>query len=265
MKYTKEDKNLIANLRMISLPSDHKDDFKEKLSQSINSQYPTAWPGKSFNLNFIFFIMNKEVLFIFIALLVLAVFAVGGYTIYTNSNKYTGITGVTGTTNRYEVTEQIPESDNSLSTSLPTNEFDSLSDAQKDLSYTIKVPTVKVGSEGIAKIRTSIKNEFDDGQNLFVTYAQNGKPMYEISYAIQTFGYPGDVEKIQSGSITYSYSAIESFEENQNENSVSLGDIYSARSYIFWKDGEVSYQISEFGKVSKEELIKLADSMKAIK
>lgn len=157
-----------------------------------------------------------------------------------------------------------PNTATSLGSSLPNQQAQSLDEAKKSLSFVPSQPSVKINNETLSNIKVGIKNNMiDDSDTLYLTYSDSTGTLYKVSETTKPGNYPSETEVVSltlnGNEIAAWYYEIPEFEAG--EGAISSSDATSPRSYIFWTVGEVTYEISEFGRVSRQQLIELAQSL----
>lgn len=152
---------------------------------------------------------------------------------------------------------------------LPNQQVANLNEARKSLSFNPMVPSLQLKGETISSVKVGTKNNMlDDNDTLYVTYSDSRGTLYKISETTTTHNYPTEVQKvsltINGKKIDASYYQVEQADGgNANTNSIGT-DASSPTSYMFWSESKVVYEISEFGRVSKNEFIKIANSYKSL-
>lgn len=156
-------------------------------------------------------------------------------------------------------------SDLAQTTSLPNQEVGSLEEAKKSLTFTPLLPSRQINSEDLTNIKVGTRNNMlDDSDTLYLTYSDGQSSLYKISQSTKSFSYPADTEKvtfqISGAPVTADFYQLA---EEQSESINSAGyDVSSPTSYMFWNMNGVNYEISEFGRVAKSQLVDIASSFK---
>lgn len=165
-----------------------------------------------------------------------------------------------------ELTTQTTQPDTTQASSLTSQQVQNLEAAKNALTFTPLLPSTQLNGEALKDIKVGTKgNMLDDSDTIYLTYADNQGTLYKMSQSTKKLNYPTDAEKItfqQNGNqISGMYYQLADVESGNSINSVG-GEVTSPTSYIFWTLDKVTYEISEFGRVTKSQLIDLASSLK---
>jgi hypothetical protein len=154
---------------------------------------------------------------------------------------------------------------NSLSLGLQTEKLKSLTEAQAKVPYKIKVPSIVLANEKISEIKVSVANPnspISQGNDLYITYSQDTTPLYRLTQSTFKGNKPEDGEKVIVNGVSGIYYKIPGIDST---DIITPDNEIIPRSYIVWDEGEIEYTISEVGQLSKEQLLKLANSLKEYK
>lgn len=165
--------------------------------------------------------------------------------------------------------EAVPEESTSLdstslSSSLPTVPINDLEAAKSTLPFKPYVPGIHIAEEILDSASLDPGEDGVGGKDtLFLTYDGGNGTLYRIAETNQNSVYDPSSEVVtinfNGSNVQGGYYELEEFTPSSVTTS---GDgAASPRSYVFWKVGEVTYEISEFGELSKAQLIQLAESM----
>ncbi len=147
-----------------------------------------------------------------------------------------------------------------LASSLPTEKLNSLNEAQAKLTYKIKIPSIKLKNETLDNIEVGAKNSLlDDSNTLRLSYKDNGKVLYKVTQLTSAGNLPENSESVTINGVKGIYYYLGG--EDYNPNSINIDNALVPRSYVTWKITNVTYEISEFGQLSKEDLLKIAKSL----
>ncbi len=136
-------------------------------------------------------------------------------------------------------------------------------DAQKLVSFPILQPRKMLGDEVLSEIRVGGRNNgIDDTDSIYLTYTLHSKNLYQIYESTKLGSVPADAESILvKPNVSGNFYRLPQAEiESSNVSASKNGSV--PRSYIFWKEGSVHYSISEYGELSKENLMAIATSLK---
>lgn len=183
---------------------------------------------------------------------------------------------------------------------IPNEKYTNLDDAQKSLSYKIKLPSKIVSDESISKIQIYKEGEsMKLSQELVIIFRDSkDKKIYTIGEGLRK---DFDITKTKIISLSHNkevygdrelnlqrvtingkdgiYSTCEDMNPGpedcsiptETENSktmTSTGDSIResiGRSGIYWIEGDISYSISEYGDLSKDQLVELGNSLQDYK
>lgn len=146
---------------------------------------------------------------------------------------------------------------------IPMLSQNSLAEAATLLNYTPKVPSVKIGNESLSEIRVGVKNPsspIDESDALYLTYAEDNNVLFKTYQSSKNMTFPPDAEKVTINGNSGIYYLIPG-DEGDNANAVNSTNASVPRSYIEWQENTIFYEISEFGRLSKNQLIQLAESL----
>lgn len=151
------------------------------------------------------------------------------------------------------------------SSALPSQNVQSIEEARKSLTFKPLLPTARLDGENISNIKLGTKsNMIDDSDTIYLTYADTRGTLYKISESSKSFNDPTDAQKValnvQGSPVTAYFYQLGQPESGSSIN--SAGNEASPTSYMFWYQNGVRYEISEFGRVSKDQLIQIANSFK---
>lgn len=134
---------------------------------------------------------------------------------------------------------------------------DDVQDPLSQLSFTPKQTTILLGSEVPDPMRVGTGNGMvDDTDTLYMSFSDESGVMYTIVQTTKSGNYPEDALPV---TITVGGTDIQASYYVVSEESDPSGT--SPRTYLFWSDGGIYFQISEYGRVSKDDLIRLANSL----
>lgn len=168
--------------------------------------------------------------------------------------------------NEEAINEEVPSSDStSLSSSLPTLPINDLEAAKSTLPFKPYVPGIHIAEEILESASLDPGTDGVGGKDaLYLIYVGGGNgTLYRIAETNQNSVYDPSSEVVtinfNGSNVQGGYYELEEF--TPGSVTTSGNGAASPRSYVFWKVGEVTYEISEFGELSKAQLIQLAESM----
>ncbi len=151
----------------------------------------------------------------------------------------------------------------SAESAIPLQSQNSLADAAAQLSYTPKVPSVKIGKESLSEIRVGVKNAnslIDESDALYLTYSENDNVLFKTYQSSKSMTFPPDAETITINGNSGIYYLIPG-EEGENSDTINSANSSVPKSFVEWQEGSKFYEISEFGRLTKDQLIQLAESL----
>jgi hypothetical protein len=165
-----------------------------------------------------------------------------------------------------DTSQAVDNQSTSQASSLPSQQAASLEEAKKSLSFIPMTPSIKLAGEELGNIKVGSKNGMiDDSDTIYLSYKNANGTLYKISESTKVYGYPAEVEKVEitvgGRKILASYHRLDG-EGDSGDSPTSSGEQFaSPRSYLLFEMEGVHYEISEFGKVSKDQLVELANSL----
>lgn len=152
----------------------------------------------------------------------------------------------------------------SMSMSLPTTTLTSLAEAKAAVEFELRLPGIKLAQEEVSLIE---KYEDPTGDNQFtvaIKYADTQGTLYRISQSkfIGAIDETAETVKITFlGKTTNAkLTVIDDGSEDPNSE-ITLGGDYAPSSFLSWESDGIAYEVSEFGRVTKAQLIAIAESM----
>lgn len=153
----------------------------------------------------------------------------------------------------------------SITMSLPTTTLASIAEAKSAVDFELRLPSDKLSDEEISLIE---KYENPTGDNQFtvaIKYADGQGTLYRISQS----RFIGAVdETAETVKITFLGKTIDAkltvlSDGSEDPNSgITLGGDSVPSSFLAWETDGVAYEVSEFGRVSKAQLVDIAESLK---
>jgi len=144
--------------------------------------------------------------------------------------------------------------------SLPTTQYDSLESATDAIGFSPVIPGSAIDGEAITAIESYDGPAGNGEQTLAITFSKNGEVLYKLTQG----RYEAYVdETAQSLELTFKDQSIEgrltTFDQPDDlgEQAISFDGGEVARSFISWSKDGVSYELSEFGNLSQEQLLQI--------
>lgn len=161
---------------------------------------------------------------------------------------------------------QIPPVSTNQGSSLPSKEVQNLEQAKQSLSFEPLTPSKQINDETLSNVKVGTKGmALDDSDTLYLTYSDNQGTLYKMAQTTKKLAYPTDADEVSltigSNKVNAFFHQLADAEDTGGPNSAGV-DVTTPRSYIFWTMDKVHYEISEFGRVTKQQLIELASSLK---
>ena len=158
-----------------------------------------------------------------------------------------------------ELTVQTPnEQSTTQASSLPSQLVDDVDDPLASLSFTPLQPTILLAQEVPQQMKAGTSNGMvDDSDTLYMPFADDTGVLYKIIQTTKTGNYPDDTQAVSVTVLGKKYTA-NYYQVSEEIDNTGL----APSSYLFWTDGKINFQISEFGRVQLEDLIRLANSLK---
>jgi len=203
------------------------------------------------------FMLNTKLIYA-LSFVLLAVVGVGTFNLLSNDD-----------TQQVAVSENLPINDSesvSLSTSLPSVSLETFEEAQTAVDFTLYQPSLQLSEESISSIE-KIDSFLGDGQDsIAMKYADSTGTLYRVSQSKFIGAPPEDAEDVKITFLGVTYTAkfaqiLTLGEEDENSESLAYGDDNTPSSFLSWEADGIGYEISEFGRVSKAQLVSLVESM----
>ena len=265
MKMNNE-KTITKTLRRMSEDSKSSQNFKAGLLDELQ-EIMTKKPKKKFIFNI--FIM-KNYLLPSVILGILAITFVGSVIYFSNNKK--DDSPQKNTPQRIEAknvdydtaatTEGGQDINPAAGMRLATDFHKTISDAQKNTSFSIKRATIQLGNEILNTIETSMDFPESDPNmdSYYLSYNENNKLVYKISgMGVEREFIEGEEVSVNGVKAYYYKVPAEEISDGENIAVDEFGP--SARSYVYWNQGGHSYEVQEFSGMSKNDLLKLAASV----
>lgn len=145
---------------------------------------------------------------------------------------------------------------------IATVHWDSVAEASAKLSFTPREPEKTFLSASLTDIETvGSEEDITKSDSLYLTYGKGEDVVYRVAQT-KMEGFYEDGETISVDGVTGGYYMLENWEEVNDPDAIAFDGGLTSRSYIYWTKNSITYEISEFGDLSKAQLIELGNSMK---
>lgn len=158
--------------------------------------------------------------------------------------------------------------DASMGMKLAVDDHDSLSSAQNVLKFTMLKPA-EVLEGKLARIQTARTFDGSKSDALYVTFAKDGESYFKVAQMAmdkENYSVPTDATKVELNvageTVNGYYIKYEPVDIDPNsEAALYEGDIEPVRGAISFYYNGVAVEVSEMGKLSKDNLIAIVESM----
>jgi hypothetical protein len=277
-KYTKEE--IVIGLRAISSEIKSSETFKQDLLNKLEVKLDKKNDPIS---NFINTVMKRQSLILSSVLLVLlAVGSVGAYSYYTASFDGEPLADAFGakSARQNEINPQKANQDSAdvsydasdaaggtelAGMRIAMDSWKTVAEASAALSFSPKAPTKTFDGATLTTIETPQKGSgVTNVDSLYLTYEANNKVIFKVAEVKGSTGAPEEgMQVVTVDGVSGYYYELPNPEEYNYEEGISLAaDAFIPRSYLFWVKDSVYYEVAEFGKLSKADLLDLANSFK---
>jgi hypothetical protein len=261
-KFTKEE--IIMALRSKSQNSSPEDNFQKGLLKNLETKLDSQEDSKDL-INLIVTFMNRQkALFMVVFALLLTLGAAGWYYGLSGLQDLDGLEGdnafAPGSSDEANE-DSAAGSDTSLSMKVALVQWDTLAEAEATLTFDLRTPSEFAKGASLTLIETAANEQTAKNDQLYLTYGKGEDVTYKM-FIGKSFGAYEEGVAVTIDGVTGQYFEVENWEELNTPDAIAFDGGSSPRSYIYWEKDGIYYEVSEFGTLTKEEMIELGNSMK---